>query len=298
MIEESGGLGTFMRGDVVKLLVLLISLDLCFCSAFMSPRQSVYRSNYFEFFMQSDRDNDSSTSEAGPQLRKEAEKLLDKARALRNELPEANRQVVDSSRMSTPWNLAPDAPHSVDYRLYVDIGREEGTWMDFRWGASGRRIEFSLDVRFTTPSKNNDALANEEERERMVKDNFGGTSSDVWVLSTAPMARLRKGFDEMKCRGGAYRIDTARNGGSTARFYVVVDGTPEKGSPYGDVFIPQGNLYFSLPSFGGVSQLSKKEGLVTVRQIGWHTGWRREESRMVGTFRATPIEDAKRRDGF
>ena len=34
------------------------------------------------------------------------------------------------------------------YRQYNDIGREDGTWMDPKWGASGRRIEFTVDVCF------------------------------------------------------------------------------------------------------------------------------------------------------
>ena len=68
---------------------------------------------------------------------------------------------------------------------------------------------------------------------------------------------------------------------------------------YSDIFVPNGCLYFSLPCFGNsISQLSTREGPVTVRQIGWHTGWRREESRIVGTFRAVPIEKAQARDGF
>lgn len=283
---------------VFTLFLLLVTVELC--SSFISS-QNIDRASYCSSrlaILDNDRDSGPSTSdEAG--LRKEAEDLLDKARALRSELPEATRQQTsDTPLPSNTWNVSPDAPDGVDYRLYVDIGREDGTWMDPRWGASGRRIEFSLDVRFAVPAGNNDALANKEERERMVKDNFGGTSSDVWVLSTASVARLRQGFDKMKCYGGAYRIDRARNGGNTARFYIAVEGTPEDGSPHGDLNIPRGMLYFSLPVFGGVNQLSKKEGLVTIRQIGWHTGWRREESRMVGTVRAVSMEDAKRRDGF
>jgi hypothetical protein len=66
-----------------------------------------------------------------------------------------------------------------------------------------------------------------------------------------------------------------------------------------DIFVPKGCLYFSIPIFGNsISQLSSKEGPLTVRQIGWHTGWRREESQMVGTFRVVPIEKAQRVDGF
>lgn len=102
--------------------------------------------------------------------------------------------------------------------------------MDPRWGASGKRIEFSLDVKFLS-----DQQANQTVADRMVKDNFGGTSSPVLELETSSVARLRNGFDEMSCHGGAYRIDTARNGAATARFHVLVDGTPESGSSYGYV---------------------------------------------------------------
>lgn len=73
-----------------------------------------------------------------------------------------------------------------------------------------------------------------------------------------------------------------------------------------DVSIPPGCLYFSLPCFfrgGGNADpsnilFSTKEGIISVRQIGWHTGWRREESRIVGIFRAVPIEKAQRIDGY
>ena len=157
--------------------------------------------------------------------------------------------------------------------------------MDPRWGASGNRIDFTIDVRFTNEE------ASPELVDRMVKDNFGGTSSTVRRLETASLARLRGGFDEMKCNTGAYRIDVAKT--STVRFYIQVQGKSAT-----DVTIPDGSMYFSIPVFGGVSRLSTKEGPVTVRQIGWHTGWTRMESRIVGTFRAVALSDAKRRDGF
>ena len=53
--------------------------------------------------------------------------------------------------------------------------------MDPRWGASGKRIEFTLDVKFLS-----DTLANQTVVNRMVKDNFGGTSSPVYELTSAP----------------------------------------------------------------------------------------------------------------
>jgi hypothetical protein len=99
----------------------------------------------------------------------------------------------------------------------------------------------------------------------------------------------------MTCCGGGYRIDVGgANGQSVVRFFVETEGTPETGSSYGDISVPKGPLYFSIPCFGNsVANLSIKESPVTVRQIGWHTGWRREESRIVGTFRAKKIEEAR-----
>ena len=256
-------------------------------------------------------------------LRAEADSLLRRAQELRATLPAINdganpRHAEGKVLLNSPWRVPSDG-NGVGYRLELDIGREDGTWMDPRWGASGRRISLTLDVLFSG------MLADKERRDKMVKDNFGGKSSDVYHLESASAARLRNGFDKMPCRGGAYRVDSGSNGKQTARFYVDVDGTPERGSPYGyvihavcsccsanvldlpltaphllysDVSIPRGLLYFSLPCFGGVSNLSGKKGIVTVRQMGWHTGWRREESRIVGTVYASPIERAIIRDKF
>ena len=69
----------------------------------------------------------------------------------------------------------------------------------------------------------------------------------TYTLESAPNARLRKGFDAMKCHGGAYRLDSASGADSTARFHVLVEGTDDRA--YGDVSVPKGYLYFSLPSF-------------------------------------------------
>lgn len=194
-------------------------------------------------------------------------------------------------------NNSEDAAGVVDYRLYADIGREEGTWMDPRWGASGRRIEFTLDVRFNQQQQQQPMAGSSQAARRMVPDNWGGNRSPVYRLDSAGWARLRNGFDRMQCVGGAYRVDESSSSSSlsgTARFYLEVEGKTD-----GDVSIPPGCLYFSLPVFNNsLRQLSTKEGIVSVRQMGWHTGWRREESRIVGTFRAVPIDKAQRMDGF
>jgi hypothetical protein len=218
---------------------------------------------------------------------------------------------------SNPFSLQPakrnenvggeDAGHH-EYRLHLDIGREPGTWMDRRWGASGRRVEFTLDVRFTARpgigGDDEDGETGADRHQQAVAPPFGdddGASrllrgprpSEFWALETAPYARMRAGFDRMRCEGGAYRIEKKDPGkgrpqrDGVIRFCVRVEGTAD----YGDVSIPPGYLYFSLPAFScHLSRLSRKPGPVTVRQVGWNTGWRREESRIVGVFLATPLE--------
>jgi len=181
--------------------------------------------------------------------------------------------------------------------------------MEPRWGASGKRIECTIDISFLTEEE-----AGPEVIELMVDDNKFGKKSVVRVVDTTGKARLRSGFDSMKVSGGGYRVDLGgkKGGGavggissssSTLRFYIGVDGTlgGDGASSYGDVSIPEGRLYFSLPCFpmgGGLGQLSTKEGIVTVRQVGWNTGWRRKESRILGVFRVKKIEDARRKDKF
>merc|ERR1719174_629513 len=191
----------------------------------------------------------------------------------------------------------------------MDIGREPGTWMDPRWGASGKRIEFTLDIRLASPGGGGEeeeeentaasaaALADEGIQKQMVKDNLSGTSSSTYVLQSAKHARLRQGFDKMKCTGGGYRIDNnkknAGGGVGTLRFFIQTDGTTNENSSYGDISVPGGNLYFSLPIFGqSTEQLSTKEGIVTVRQIGWNTGWRREESRIIASTLSTKYSNS------
>ena len=264
----------------------------------------------------SNHDDDDSTRKNRDKnaVGKEVQELLARAKAIRDSLPqdEGNTGVATSATSTDETQQQQQYP-SVGYRLYIDIGREDGTWMDPKWGASGSRIELTMDVSFRIPDdgggdKDDDSLvtsdldvslATEEIAAKMVKDNLSGQSTAVRVLDSSPNARLRGGFDQMQCLGGGYRVDIGRNqrGSSTARFFVQVEGTKE--SEYGDINIPQGCLYFSIPCFNSsVKQLSSKEGIVTVRQMGWHTGWRRDESRIVGTFRAAPIDKAKQKDGF
>jgi hypothetical protein len=225
----------------------------------------------------------------------EAAQLLQRAKELRDSIPQSPTMVAIEKQGSSEQELqeknGASSNKGVGYRLYVDIGREEGTWMEPKWGASGSRIEFTLDVAFD----NSGTPCPTEVAEKMVKDNFGGKSTVIQVLDSSKKARLRGGFDSMQSAGGAYRLDTNKKD-ATVRFFADVAGSS---SSYGDINIPKGCLYFSLPCFGGsIRHLSRKEGPVTVRQTGWHTGWRRAESRIVGTFRAVPLDEARVRDKF
>lgn len=239
-------------------------------------------------------------------VEQEVQDLLARAKTIRESLPEENQNRPEATTSpETPILTLEDSNvPSVGYRLNFDIGREDGTWMDPTWGRSGKRIEGSLDVSFQiTPDLNSGSgedpsLAGSEIVNKMVKDNLSGKSTAVRVLESPSGARLRGGFDKMNCHGGGYRLDIAKRA-ATVRFYVEVDGTEHGEMKYGDIFIPKGCLYFSLPCFNNsVKQLSSKEGIITVRQMGWHTGWRREESRIVGVFRAVPIEQARKKDKY
>ena len=203
----------------------------------------------------------------------EAARLLAKAREIRESIPEQQLVKAPSNVETEADNeTSSSATTAVGYRLYCDVGREEGTWMDSRWGASGKRIEFTLDVDFALPCTDDTgvdiSIADDTICEKMVKDNFGGKSSVVRTVNSLQNARLRGGFDKMACCGGGYRIDVS-GGNSVCRFFIECEGTPQRGGTYGDVWIPKGCLYFSIPCFGNrVTNLSAKEGPITVRQIG------------------------------
>lgn len=260
----------------------------------------------------SNQQQQSSSSSSPQQL--QAQELLEKARKLREEIdqassatttPGASREptIITKVPASSPWALvnynnsdnddSSSSETTTAYRFYVDIGREQGTWMDQRWGASGQRIAFSLDVAFTTRP------ANRTVAHQMVQDNQRGSfskKSPVYCLDVAPFARLRGGFDRMKCQPGAYRLDIANNRGQpqkTLRLFFFTEGKTQ-----GDVSVPKdSNLYISLPVLAD-SSLSRKEGIVSVRQFGWHTGLYRQESRIVGVVRALPLKEARAKDGF
>eukprot|EP00957_Ditylum_brightwellii_P193553 14739077-Ditylum_brightwellii.AAC.1 len=63
--------------------------------------------------------------------------------------------------------------------------------MDPRWGASGKLIEFTIDIDFLTSDGEEASIASLDVAEHMVKDNFGGMRSSVYVLNSSPNAHLQ-----------------------------------------------------------------------------------------------------------
>ena len=195
----------------------------------------------------------------------EAERLLAKAKQLRAEIEQQEADTIQNTKeqndnnptqttkatttkmpsssssqiSSSPWSVISSSTKEeeenddgIGYRLYVDIGREQGTWMDIRWGASGKRIEFTIDIKLVT---NGIVVTDSTIVKNMVQDNFGGRSTPIYTVETAKAARLRNGFDRMDCTTttAGYRIDQDKTGRSTIRFFIPVEGTPETGSSYG-----------------------------------------------------------------
>ena len=298
---------------ITKLLLLLR-----FVSPFSVPKSTLLLHRQSSSSLHEAHDNNS------------AEQLLAQAKAIRDSIPSstdtigtANDVMVNvQNEFALPPSNSDDSSgcccSTNDYKLTVDIGREPGTWMDPRWGASGRRIEFTLDVSFPiiTSHENSSSRSGGNREEEVVVASASrdiatsllkcvtsqsNSVSSVYEMKYAPYARLKGGFDKMAILDGGYCIETTSSNrassSSTLRFCISVAGTEDDNngsSSYGDVSIPKGNLYFAIPYFGirsndGKMAISTKEGTVTVKQMGWHTGWRREESRILGMFRMQQI---------
>ena len=95
-----------------------------------------YHHHHVQFLCSKNNDNEDISDAVST-----AERLMDEARKIRESIPEleqtesaeGEKDVINETNDDLVW-----------YRLYVDIGREEGTWMEPRWGASGNRIEFTF----------------------------------------------------------------------------------------------------------------------------------------------------------
>ena len=232
---------------ITKLLLLLR-----FVSPFTVPKSSTLLLH---------RQSSSSLREA--RGNNSAEQLLAQAKAIRDSIPSstdtigtANDVMVNvQNEFALPPSNSDDSSgcccSTNDYKLTVDIGREPGTWMDPRWGASGRRIEFTLDVSFpiitSSSSENYGSSSSGGNREEEVvvasasRDiatsllkcvtSQSNSVSRVYEMTYAPYARLKRGFDKMEILDGGYCIETTSSNrassSSTLRFFISVAGTED-----------------------------------------------------------------------
>ena len=87
-----------------------------------------------------------------PPTTTEAEKLMAKAKAIRESIPistdepQSNQQTTTVNKILSDFSLPQQSldDDSNNYRLYLDIGREKGTWMDPRWGS--RYVHIVIDL--------------------------------------------------------------------------------------------------------------------------------------------------------
>ena len=302
----SAGFSSRFLSSLIWLGGYWILVQLQPCSAFLFPTyQQVHAKTKYTSTMQWEQGGggNENGSDTTTTTNLAAQELFEKARQLRQEIEASQHasradpgktSAIGTSKtqphtlqIKSPWSLVNGPDDAPAYRFYIDIGREEGTWMEPLWGASGQRIDFTIDVCFTSQPVNRTVA------EQMVQDNRGSSSSPVFCFDVAPFARLRGGFDRMRCNPGGYRLDTSKGGQKTLRLFFQTEGKVA-----GDVSVPQdSNLYISLPVLAD-SSLSRKEGIVSVRQYGWHTGWYRLESRIVGVVKAVPLAEARQKDGF
>ena len=179
--------------------------------------------------------------------------LLRRAESLRSEADALKSSLPPSASSSATPSPSPSAP-AYTHRLSLDIGREPNTWMDPSWGRSGKRLLCSVDVSFSSPP----------------------------VLE-ADRVRLRGGFDGLEVEGARWSL-------AGGKLLLELDTAGTEGRPgYGDVFVPAGTLYVSLGSLGdpraNANNVSVREGVICVKQRGWHTGLPRMENRIAGIAR-------------
>eukprot|EP00899_Mesostigma_viride_P014994 jgi/Mesvir1/23496/Mv22338-RA.1 len=155
----------------------------------------------------------------------------------------------------------PKNSHPLDgavYQLTLSIGREKNTWMPPAWAASGLRLEIPILVQFSYASSS------------ASPGPHAGGQGILRVLKVGAYA-------DLSLSDGQWAMD-----GETLRFWVELKSPLERK----DVTLPSGKLYFAVPAWGG--QLSRDKGILSIKQRRFVV---RLESRMVGRFRAQPLEE-------
>jgi len=148
----------------------------------------------------------------------------------------------------------PDPLSGTRWLLRLDFGREEGTWMDARWGASGNRVKAVVAVELL-----------EGGQVQVVEDyNYG-------LLLQLP-----------KVKGGKWRVEGSFPS-ERLKFELEHNGLT-KDVTRCDVDVPEGKLFLSVNTLG--TSVGKQGGL-SIEQFRFYV---RRERRMVGVFRAERLE--------
>ena len=128
------------------------------------------------------------------------------------------------------------------WRLSIDVGREEGTWMPEDWAKSGARLVCPLEV---------EVLGEAAAEPNAERDIMGGGASLIRPVAT-PKIVSERGEEEVLVAGGGWKIgpsDAGRGRAATLRFWL--DFLEARGLGAGvsarrnDVTLPAERLYFA-----------------------------------------------------
>mmetsp|Transcript_5126 Transcript_5126/g.13770 ORF Transcript_5126/g.13770 Transcript_5126/m.13770 type:complete len:497 (-) Transcript_5126:1342-2832(-) len=144
------------------------------------------------------------------------------------------------------------------WRLSLDVGREQGTWMPKTWGASGERLRLFLEIEFS----DNPLM----EWEDFLNGSKGSKTLKVvnHCLNSAPS--MNEGSLTIDVSDGGWRIAPGEGpyGTDLLRFYFDVNQeTHHTGS---DVYCPEGRVFFTCGYFPHKHDINDGSGFATSPQ--------------------------------
>jgi len=121
------------------------------------------------------------------------------------------------------------------WKLSLDIGREEGTWMPKTWGVSGNRLILNMEIEFTQEQL--------YEREEFLGGLGGARILKVCDNQMILAPTIREGIRKIECLEGGWRIGKGEGpkGTDILRFYLEVEDKISREN--GDVYCPPGRIY-------------------------------------------------------
>jgi hypothetical protein len=127
------------------------------------------------------------------------------------------------------------------WKLSLDIGREQGTWMPKDWGVSGNRLKLDFEFEFT-------------DKQLYEREDFLGSLGDAKIVSVKDSKMvlspsLTEGTRDIPVKDGGWRVSKGKGpmGSDLLRFYVEI--SEEVSRKNGDVYCPAGRIYCSCGFF-------------------------------------------------